>query len=597
MSLPLPKNNNFFKKATAKKATAKKATAKKATAKKATAKKATTKKNSIKLNATSITSSEDSAVSITSSENSAVPITSPEKSAVSITSSSIDNQDNTQNNTQTNLKYFFKELVKSVKKPHDLLTRLCPNISYCITFVTYNDLIKELFNNFTNFDYAINEIVRIGSISSNGEIYKITYTYDIITVFCVLKLQQISQISQMSQIPRYKTSDDSSEISHTYVSDNLYYEFLVGYYFINYFNLYFPCFVETYGLYYFPSFFNMEGNNLNYLKRFYHLLNDNQTIKYRKNIRDLCLDTSNKLGILIQHIEGETFKEYYMRNIFIKQKFNIKFFLYEIIQLLYQIYGPLSNMSKYFTHYDLHLNNVLLYDVGEKKYIEMKYIYRNGSEITTILFKTRKICKIIDYGRCYFDRSRIFSLKLGSKLKPNDREELLERQSLFDKKSVRSLSSKTVLQDSIDILNTAEIIKTLSYFKSECPNLGKTKGYAFLKKLPDDKFDLKFINLCITKIIKTLKEIKYGDYNTDVNIDNLLELVVSLNSDDKELLIKFFDEFYKFKNVVDVAYQLKIFLQNPIFSRENDKLYLGHTCIGTMTIEMNGSAPILFEAK
>ena len=43
-------------------------------------------------------------------------------------------------------------------------------------------------------------------------------------------------------------------------------------------------------------------------------------------------------------------------------------------------------MSKYFTHYDLHLSNVLLYDVGENNYIQMRYIYRDDSSITTILF-------------------------------------------------------------------------------------------------------------------------------------------------------------------------------------------------------------------
>jgi hypothetical protein len=59
----------------------------------------------------------------------------------------------------------------------------------------------------------------------------------------------------------------------------------------------------------------------------------------------------------------------------------------------------LSSLSKVFTHYDLHANNVLVYEPVNGSYIE--YHYHIGSE--EIIFKSRYIAKIIDYGRCYFN--------------------------------------------------------------------------------------------------------------------------------------------------------------------------------------------------
>ena len=71
----------------------------------------------------------------------------------------------------------------------------------------------------------------------------------------------------------------------------------------------------------------------------------------------------------------------------------------ELTQILFQIYGPLSQLSQNFTHYDLHLNNVLLYQLKNDEYMKMKYVYPDNSVIE---FNTSYIAKIIDYGRCFF---------------------------------------------------------------------------------------------------------------------------------------------------------------------------------------------------
>ena len=60
---------------------------------------------------------------------------------------------------------------------------------------------------------------------------------------------------------------------------------------------------------------------------------------------------------------------------------------------------PLAMNVNTFTHYDLHLENVLLYEPVKGKYIQYHYHLNANTEIT---FKCCYIAKIIDYGRSYF---------------------------------------------------------------------------------------------------------------------------------------------------------------------------------------------------
>jgi len=78
----------------------------------------------------------------------------------------------------------------------------------------------------------------------------------------------------------------------------------------------------------------------------------------------------------------------------------IPFFCYELINILYQVYMPLAMMSRNFTHYDLHSKNVLLYYIGDDKYI---YYYYHLPDGTTTSFKSQYLVKLIDYGRSFFD--------------------------------------------------------------------------------------------------------------------------------------------------------------------------------------------------
>jgi hypothetical protein len=64
------------------------------------------------------------------------------------------------------------------------------------------------------------------------------------------------------------------------------------------------------------------------------------------------------------------------------------------------VYAPLKVLSNHYTHYDLHDKNVLLYEVPNKQYINIKY-HTNNQEF--IVIKTRYIPIIIDYGRSWVD--------------------------------------------------------------------------------------------------------------------------------------------------------------------------------------------------
>ena len=70
-------------------------------------------------------------------------------------------------------------------------------------------------------------------------------------------------------------------------------------------------------------------------------------------------------------------------------------------------------MSKEFTHYDLHQDNVLLYEPASGKYIQYHYHQSDGSVVE---FKSPYIAKVIDYGRSYFETDKMNSFDILKQL-------------------------------------------------------------------------------------------------------------------------------------------------------------------------------------
>jgi hypothetical protein len=127
-----------------------------------------------------------------------------------------------------------------------------------------------------------------------------------------------------------------------------------------------------------------DGTNNEKLEDF--LLNNKVTTK------NAC-ENSMYLCILTQNIkDAKTLKS------MLESKNGKKFAENDLASCLYQIYFALAATARYFTHYDLHYQNVLLYEPVENSYIDYRYENSDGSECH---FKSKYIVKIIDYGRSF----------------------------------------------------------------------------------------------------------------------------------------------------------------------------------------------------
>jgi len=259
------------------------------------------------------------------------------------------------------------------KRRAHFLKTICSDSGACLSFGTEVKTINKFFNHFVNFEYAVSPIKRIGSVSSNGFVKEIVYSREGYDSYAVLK--------------------SSTQV----FSDNLMYEYEVGL-FINKQNKIFPCFLETYGLFYYkdkPSWKHAKDVNtinVDVLQNSLELI----PIDYSTG----CLN-SKYLAVLMQHIQRPITLDDFISDVLretdtMNQQKLINF---DLLYILYQIYMPLATLKNEFTHYDLHLDNVLLYEPVVGEYITYNYHLNNG---TIVKFYSKYIVKIIDYGRAYF---------------------------------------------------------------------------------------------------------------------------------------------------------------------------------------------------
>jgi hypothetical protein len=243
----------------------------------------------------------------------------------------------------------------------------CPDSGVCLALGTYSNEINTYFKGFIDFNYVKN-VERIGKSSTNGFINQIEYKRGDYSSYAILKS------------------------SKTPISDNLMYEYMVGRY-VNQLNQQYPCFLETYGLFEYKksiTWKNMQENKINKSS----ILADLSPIEI--DYARAC-QNSQYLAILIQNLKDVQTLGDLMSN--------QSFLDYELLLVLFQIYVPLSQLSTTFTHYDLHENNVLLYEPVPGKYITYHYTIPGEEEEEPILFNSKYMAKIIDYGRCYFNDS------------------------------------------------------------------------------------------------------------------------------------------------------------------------------------------------
>jgi hypothetical protein len=237
------------------------------------------------------------------------------------------------------------------------------------------------YEKFNNFNLINIPIKKIGKKSANGVIH----------------------------LMNFKNSVDSNKFSTvlktslTKNADNNYYEFVVGNC-INKFKEYYPNFIYTFNYLNFEKSFK---NNFIDLEEYNNIKTFNENTKTKSinidelqkssNIGEGC-QNNDKASVLIEYIPNNlSFDDIAKKSKFTNNLNN------EIFNILFQVYGTLFALRKIYTHYDLHLQNVMFFEVPDNK--KMEIIYNLNGKIYKIY--TCFIPIIIDYGRSYVDCLKI----------------------------------------------------------------------------------------------------------------------------------------------------------------------------------------------
>ena len=449
----------------------------------------------------------------------------------------------------------------------------------CLAFGDLSDKVTASFNGFVDFNYARKYIKRIGAPSENGFVFEIENASREYTAYSILKSARES------------------------TSDNLMYEYVVGQY-INKLNKLYPCFLETYGLFKYKTDHQWEsflGKKVNSEKKIEgsNVLKDAlvpQPIDYASGCKN-----SKHLAILIQHLpKPESLEELSMNTSFIKN---------ELIYALFQLYIPLAKLMNNFTHYDLHLGNVLLYEPVKDKYIEYHYHFTPTIENTatkatvtkptvtkptvtkptvtqgksrttrtahmasmaleTISFKSSYLLKIIDYGRSYFfDDERNNSLQVYNDICETNACDKVVSSGTIDCGASYGLSW---LEDDSKAPADSHFIssqhKNISHDLLPLDRIYKNNTGKNAQKLPADLFSL---------MKKVMYEDSYGTYHAETAV--MTEFPEEIN------------------NVQDAAIVIADFVKSPEYIRHNNAVYRNEgDKLGDLHIWMDGSRPMEFK--
>jgi len=269
-------------------------------------------------------------------------------------------------------------LQRPTKKESVRFLKACPSMEDCVLLGKHLEEAHAYFHGVSTFDDVHENLRRIKTSSGNGFLYEIPYRRNKKTFHTILKSSKKEK------------------------SDNLMYEFLIGHAYINPLVNKLPCFIYTYGLYYYKNekmWQHMYDSSQVTPKVLKDALVPQTSIQYDK----ACAD-SKYISMVIQGLHHSER---------IADKIKSQRFLNEnLAHVLFILYHTLSTLAKSFTHYDLHVDNVLLVRLPSNKYI--RYVYHiHDMEVS---FLCPYIPKIIDYGRCFFDNGTIHSKMVYDKI-------------------------------------------------------------------------------------------------------------------------------------------------------------------------------------
>jgi hypothetical protein len=410
------------------------------------------------------------------------------------------------------------------------LQSVCSDAGVCIAFGTNAAAIRKHFDNFNNFELLSKPSMRIGAVSSNGFVQELTYERRGYIANAIMK----------------------SSASST--ADNLLYEALVGF-FLNSQSKFYPSFVDTYGLYRYATdgiaYNECKNNKFNS-----PLVLSNGLIRMASSaaaINDKMIKRSCKasilMAVLIQHLKGaDTISE--------KCK-NVNFKKNDLLYGLFQVYMTLASISEIFTHYDLHDENVLMYEPVANSYIEYHY-HIDGEEV---VFKSSYIAKIIDYGRSYFNQ-------------------------LGDTSSTGK--SRKVFEKLCEVCN---------------PGCGRLSGYSWLNKSTLSA-NMLFISSQVgnqshdLRLLKTIEPFSKG--SAPAKLSSLLKKVTygqGLSGSDKRYGTKLNKKSglpNKINNVTDAFLALLELIKDPAQQEQNETAYSTFTKLGELHIHDDSRTPMRY---
>lgn len=399
---------------------------------------------------------------------------------------------------------------------------ICPDSGYCMAFGREVDKMKFLFAGFKE----LTAMKRIKPISkgANGFVVRIDLEQDNIVVPTILK-------------------------SNLGKGDSLLYEAHVGLQYLNAKGKFFPCFMETYSAYFYKDK-ALHAEMAEAEPRVSRL--DMQGLKNINPKSDDLLKMYLKLGC-----SGDNFSRFAvlvesLPTPLTLYKFILNFnddstlFSKELPTILYQVYKPLSKLMNEFTHYDLHVENVLLYELPDNQYVRMSY--QDGTD--RIEFNTRFIVKIIDYGRCFF--------------KGNDK--------FFD-------VMDTKCPDAID--------RKIGFGFTD-PSLTE-QNYFMSSRLLNISHDLRLAHL--------IREV-CADFAADQPLfKNVLSTVYYTDDYGTAPMESFNDGTDIIVNVGDLSDRIEKFMQTTDCLQINDAMYADRSVwkqVGTMTVDTNQRNPVEF---
>jgi hypothetical protein len=267
-----------------------------------------------------------------------------------------------------------------------------------IFFFNYNDTkdtIIEKYDNFKNFSLIMDRAKKMSISSANSNMYK-NYIKSDKNIFSFL----------------YKIKKD---ILYGNV-DNMFYDFISSLC-ANEFKTFFPNFIHTF--YYFVYAKDKETTNETIYNKIIKIISGEDSLEQLKQNLFLTCFLNNghyeddSSGIAMEEITNSLntrniVNKYLKENIIYNfKKKTSKLFDYVIWSLLIQIYTALNSLKNNFTHYDLHLENIIYKQVPNDKYVKINY-YNGNFTPENFLFDTytKYIPVIIDYGRSNFSCSK-----------------------------------------------------------------------------------------------------------------------------------------------------------------------------------------------